>query len=44
MKKILSFLGKVLAIILAAFILILGAIQVLKEKAGEGNAVQDCLA
>lgn len=44
MKKILSFLGKVLAIILAAFLLILGAIQVLKEKAGEGNAVQDSLA
>ena len=44
MKEILSFLGKVLAVILAAFLLVLGAIQVLKEKAGEGNAVLDSLA
>lgn len=44
MKNILAFLGKVLAVIVAAFLLILGAIQVLKEKAGEGDAVMDSLA
>lgn len=44
MKNILAFLGKILAVIVAAFLLILGAIQVLKEKAGEGDAVMDSLA
>lgn len=44
MKKILSFLGKVLLAIAVAFLLILGALQMLKEKAGEGDSVLDSLA
>ena len=44
MKKVLSFIGKILLVLAVLFLLALGAIEMLKEKVAEGNDVMDSLA